>query len=60
LIANEVVDDAKKQKNELISLLVDFENTYAWLYWMELYMDVVMDKIKFLLNGGVRYDNVLV
>jgi hypothetical protein len=29
LIANEVVDDAKKQKNELISLLVDFENTYA-------------------------------
>ncbi|MCH86339.1 cysteine-rich receptor-like protein kinase [Trifolium medium] len=45
LIANELVDDAKKQKKELILFKVDFEKAYDSVEWS--YLDAVMDKMGF-------------
>jgi len=42
LIANEVVDEARKTKKELILFKVDFEKAYDSIDWG--YLDVVMQK----------------
>jgi hypothetical protein len=45
LIVNEVVDDAKKRKKELLMFKVDFEKTYDSVEWG--YLDSVMIKMGF-------------
>ena len=45
LIANEVVDEAKKNNKELMLFKVDFEKTYDSVDWG--YLDVVMQKMTF-------------
>ena len=45
LIANEVVDDAKKSKKELMLFKVDFEKAYDSVDWG--YLDAVMHKMAF-------------
>ena len=45
LIANEVVDEAKKNKKELILFKVDFEKAYDSVDWG--YLDAVMQKVPF-------------
>ena len=50
LIANEVVDEARKFKNELLLFKVDFEKAYDLVDWR--YLDAVMRNISFQLCGG--------
>jgi len=45
LIANELVDDAKKNKKELLMFKVDFEKAYDSVDWG--YLDEVMGKMNF-------------
>jgi hypothetical protein len=45
LIANEVVDEARKAKNELLLFKVDFEKTYDSVDWG--YLDEVLRKMEF-------------
>lgn len=45
LIANEVVDEARKLKNELLLFKVDFEKAYDSVDWA--YLDAVMCKMSF-------------
>ena len=45
LIANEVVDEARKAKKELLLFKVDFEKAYDSVDWG--YLDVVMHKMAF-------------
>jgi hypothetical protein len=45
LIANEVVDDAKKRKKEMLMFKVDFEKAYDSVEWG--YLDSVMAKMGF-------------
>ena len=45
LIANEVVDEARKDKKELLLFKVDFEKAYDSVDWG--YLDVVMQKMAF-------------
>jgi hypothetical protein len=45
LVANEVVDDAKKCKKELLLFKLDFENVYDSIDWR--YLDKVMQKMGF-------------
>jgi hypothetical protein len=45
LIANEVVDEARKSKKELMLFKVDFEKAYDSVDWG--YLDVVMNKMAF-------------
>jgi hypothetical protein len=45
LIANEVVDEARKTKKELMLFKVDFEKAYDSVDWG--YLDVVMNKMAF-------------
>jgi len=45
LVANEVVDDAKKRKKELLLFKVDFEKAYDSVDWG--YLDEVMCKMRF-------------
>ena len=47
LIANEVVDDAKQSKKELMLFKVDFEKAYDSVDWG--YLDTVMNKMAFSL-----------
>jgi len=44
-VANEVVDDARKCKKELLLFKVDFEKTYDSIDWG--YLDEVMRKMGF-------------
>jgi hypothetical protein len=46
LIANEVVDEARKTKNELLLFKVDFEKAYDSVDWG--YLEAVMGKMEFL------------
>ena len=46
LIANEIVDDAKKSKKELLLFKVDFEKAYDSVDWG--YLDEVMVRMNFL------------
>ncbi|GAU47989.1 hypothetical protein TSUD_272340 [Trifolium subterraneum] len=46
LIANEIVDDAKRSKKELLMFKVDFEKAYDSMDWE--YLDEVMFKMQFL------------
>jgi len=46
LVANEVVDDARKHKKELLLFKVDFEKAYDSINWG--YLDEVMHKMGFL------------
>jgi len=45
LITNEVVDEAKKSKKELMLFKVDFEKAYDSVDWG--YLDAVMHKMAF-------------
>ncbi|XP_024640465.1 uncharacterized protein [Medicago truncatula] len=45
LVANEVVDDARKCKRELLLFKVDFEKAYDFIDWT--YLDEVMQKMGF-------------
>jgi len=45
LIANEVVDEARKSKKELMLFKVDFEKAYDSVNWG--YLDAVMSKMVF-------------
>ncbi|MCI82651.1 RNA-directed DNA polymerase (Reverse transcriptase), partial [Trifolium medium] len=45
LIANEVVDDARKSKKELMLFKVDFKKAYDSVDWS--YLDDVMGKMSF-------------
>jgi hypothetical protein len=45
LIANEVVDEARKSKKELLLFKVDFEKAYDSVDWG--YLDAVMEKMEF-------------
>ena len=47
LIANEVVDEARKLKKELMLFKVDFEKAYDYVDWS--YLDEVMRKMTFLI-----------
>jgi hypothetical protein len=45
LIANEMVDDAKRNRKEMLLFKVDFEKTYDSVDWG--YLDAVMSKMRF-------------
>lgn len=45
LVANEVVDEAKKLKRDLLLFKVDFEKAYDYVDWK--YLDEVMNKMSF-------------
>jgi hypothetical protein len=45
LVADEVVDDARKNQKELVLFKVDFEKAYDWVDWG--YLDDVMRHMAF-------------
>lgn len=45
MVANEVVDDARKNKKELLLFKVDFEKTYDSVNWQ--YLQMVMERMNF-------------
>jgi hypothetical protein len=49
LIANEVVDEVRNSKKELLLFQVDFEKAYDSINWD--YLDALMGRMSFLING---------